>query len=67
MNRFTPESCAAVLVDCQVGTLQPVKTISSDLALRNVVFLAKAAKAFGMSVVLTTSQKDHIQGALIEK
>ena len=64
MKQFKPETCALVLIDYQVGSLQLVKTISSDLALRNAVFLAKAAKAFGMPVVLTTSQEDHIQGPL---
>jgi nicotinamidase-related amidase len=64
MKQFKPETCALVLIDYQVGTLQLVKTISSDLALRNAVILAKTAKAFGMPVVLTTSQEDHIQGLL---
>jgi nicotinamidase-related amidase len=64
MKQFKPETCALVLIDYQVGSLQLVKTISSDLALRNSVFLAKAAKTFGMPVVLTTSQEDHIQGPL---
>lgn len=50
---FKPETSALVLIDDQVGTLQLVKTMQSDLALRNAVNLAKAAKAFGMPVVLT--------------
>jgi len=63
MNRFKPKTSALVLVDYQVGTLQLTKAISSDLALRNVVFLAKTAKAFGMSVVLTASQETIPRGA----
>jgi nicotinamidase-related amidase len=59
---FDPKNTALVLIDFQVGTLQLIKTMQSDLALRNAVSLAKAAKAFNMPVVLTTSQEDQIQG-----
>jgi nicotinamidase-related amidase len=63
-DQFTPENSALVLVDYQVGTLQLIRNISSDQSLRNAVMLAKAAKAYGMPIVLTTSQEDHIQGPL---
>jgi nicotinamidase-related amidase len=63
-NQFKQEATALVLIDYQVGTLQLVKTLSSDQSLRNAVMLAKAAKALGMPVVLTTSQEDKIQGPL---
>jgi nicotinamidase-related amidase len=63
-NQFTPENSALVLIDYQLGTLQLIRNVSSDESLRNAVILAKAAKAFGMPVVLTSSQEDHIQGPL---
>ncbi len=63
-NQFTPDNSALVLVDYQVGTLQLIRINSSDQSLRNAVMLAKAAKAYGMPIVLTTSQEDHIQGPL---
>lgn len=63
-NQFKPETTALVLIDYQVGTLQLIKALSSDQSLRNAVMLAKAAKALGMPVVLTTSQEDKIQGPL---
>jgi nicotinamidase-related amidase len=63
-NQFTPKNSALVLVDYQVGTLQLIRSNSSDQSLRNAVMLAKAAKAYGMPIVLTTSQEDHIQGPL---
>jgi nicotinamidase-related amidase len=63
-NQFTPENSALVLIDYQVGTLQLIKTMSSDESLRNAVMLSKAAKAFDMPVILTTSQEDKIQGPL---
>jgi nicotinamidase-related amidase len=62
-GQFTPDNSAIVLIDHQVGTLQFVYTMSPDESLRNAVMLAKAAKAYGMPVVLTTSQEDHIQGS----
>lgn len=61
-NQFTPDNSAHVLIDHQVGTLQFVHTMSPDLTLGNAVMLAEAAKAYGMPVVLTTSQEDHVQG-----
>jgi nicotinamidase-related amidase len=63
-NQFTPENSALVLIDYQVGTLQLIRNNSSDQSLRNAVMLAKAAKAYGVPIVLTTSQEDHIQGPL---
>ena len=53
-----------VLIDYQVGTLQLVKNLASDVALRNACNLAKAATALDMPVVLTTSQENQIQGPL---
>ena len=61
-GQFTPDNSAIVLIDHQVGTLQFVHTMSPDESLRNAVMLAKAAKAYDMPVVLTTSMEDHIQG-----
>ena len=61
-GQFTPENCALVLIDHQVGTLQFVHTISPETSLQNAIMLAKAAKAYGIPVVLTTSQEDHPQG-----
>ena len=61
-GQFTPENCALVLIDHQVGTLQFVHTMSPETSLQNAIMLAKAAKAYGMPVVLTTSQEDHPQG-----
>lgn len=61
-GQFTPENCALVLIDHQVGTLQFVHTMSPETSLENAIMLAKAAKAYDMPVVLTTSQEDHPQG-----
>ena len=61
-GQFTPENCALILIDHQVGTLQFVHTMSSETSLKNAITLAKAAKAYGMPIVMTTSQEDHPQG-----
>lgn len=63
-SQFTPDNAALVLVDYQVGTLQLIRNVSSDESLRNAVMLTKAAMAYKMPIVLTTSQEDHIQGPL---
>jgi nicotinamidase-related amidase len=63
-GQFTPENSVLVLVDYQVGTLQLIRTSSSDLCLRNAVTLASAAKALKIPVVLTSSQEDRIQGPI---
>jgi nicotinamidase-related amidase len=63
-NQFTRDNSALVLIDHQVGTLQLIRTMSSDQSLRNAIMLAKAARALRIPVVLTTSQEDHIQGPL---
>lgn len=64
---FTPESCAVVLIDHQVGTMGWVG--STDLALlkANALALAKAAKALGLPLVLTTSLEERVQGPLAEE
>ena len=59
---FKPETSALVLIDHQVGTMQLIKNIASDVSLRNAVALAKAAKSFDMPILMTTSQEDHVQG-----
>lgn len=61
-GQFTPENCALVLIDHQVGTLQFVHTMSPETSLKNAITLAKAANAYGMPIVMTTSQEDHAQG-----
>ena len=61
---FHRETAALVLIDHQIGTMQLVKNIASDAALRNAVLLAKAAKTLGMPIVMTASMEGHIQGPL---
>ena len=53
-----------MLVDYQVGTLQLCRSMSSDLALRNAIELAKVATILKMPIVLTSSQEDQVQGPI---
>ncbi len=59
---FSAETAALVLIDYQVGTLQLCRSMSSDLALRNAVELAKVATILKIPIVLTSSQEDQVQG-----
>lgn len=61
---FNPQSSALVLIDHQVGTVQLIRTTTPDTAIRNAVLLGKAAQAYGMPVVMTSSQEDHVQGPI---
>jgi nicotinamidase-related amidase len=61
---FKPELGALVLIDYQVGTMQLIKNQMPDTSLKNAVALAKAALAFDMPIVLTSSQEDHLQGPI---
>jgi nicotinamidase-related amidase len=61
---FKPDQCALLLIDHQVGTTQLIKNITADQSIRNAVTLAKAALAFDMPIVMTSSQEDHVQGPL---
>ncbi|HLP84699.1 MAG TPA: isochorismatase family protein [Phycisphaerales bacterium] len=64
---FRPEDTALLLIDHQVGTMQLIKTMPLEAAVRNTVALAKAAKILGLPVVLTSSQEDRVQGPLVSQ
>jgi nicotinamidase-related amidase len=66
MNRiFKPEDTALVLIDHQVGTMQLIKNIPLDVVRQNTIALAKTANILNMPVVLTSSQEENMQGALL--
>ncbi len=62
---FTAADCALLLIDHQVGTMQLIKNIPLDVAKRNTVALAKAAKILDIPVILTSSQEQMQQGPLL--
>lgn len=53
---LTPENSVLVLVDHQVGLAQLVRDQTPDEFRNNVLGLARAAKAMGVPVILTTSR-----------
>lgn len=62
---FTPENCALVLIDHQIGTLQLVRNLDLDHVRRATLALARTAVILDLPVILTTSQEDQIQGPLL--
>ncbi|MDX8130450.1 isochorismatase family protein [Methylomonas sp. BW4-1] len=62
---FSSADSAVVLIDHQVGTMKLIKNIPLEVAKRNTLALAKAAKALNIPVVLTSSQEENVQGPLL--
>jgi nicotinamidase-related amidase len=63
--RLERERTAIVLVDHQVGLLLGVHDQDQEQLRRNVVALAKVAKAYDLPVILTTSAEQGPNGALL--
>jgi nicotinamidase-related amidase len=64
-NRLERERTALVLVDHQVGLLLGVHDQDQEALRRNVVALAKMAKAYDLPVILTTSAEQGPNGVLL--
>ena len=64
---FTPENSAMLLIDHQVGTMGWVRSLELEEIKKNTVALARAAKATGMPLILTSSMEDQAQGPLFEE
>ncbi len=62
---FSASDSALLLIDHQIGTMQLIKNMPLDVAVRNTIALAKVAKILNMPVVLTSSQEERVQGPLI--
>jgi nicotinamidase-related amidase len=65
MGTFAPSDSALLLIDHQVGTMKLIKNIPLEVVKRNTLALAKTAKILGIPVVLTSSQEQNVQGALL--
>jgi len=59
---LTADNAALVLVDHQVGLMTGVRDYSTGELKHNVVALAKAAKALGLPIVVTTTAADSLWG-----
>ena len=64
-EKFTADNAAMLLIDHQVGTMGWVRSVDLEELQTNAIVLAKAAKALGMPVVLTSSMEDAPQGPLM--
>lgn len=67
VNLFTPEDTAVLLIDHQRGTMGWVRSTDFAEMKKNALALAKAAKALGMPLVLTSSLEDKPQGPLLDE
>ena len=64
-QKLKPEDAALLLIDHQVGTMGWVRSIDIEEMKTNAKVLARAAKALGMPVVLTSSMEEAAQGPLM--
>lgn len=51
---LTPENAAFVVIDYQPRQIESIRSMDSDLLVKNVVKTARAAKLFNLPTVLTT-------------
>ena len=63
-QRWNAENAALLLIDHQVGTITWMHSASHEECKRYTLALARAAKAVGMPIVLTSSMEDQAQGLL---
>lgn len=59
---LTADNAALVLVDHQVGLLTGVRDYSTGDLKHNVVALAKAARALGLPIIVTSTARDSMWG-----
>jgi nicotinamidase-related amidase len=62
---FTSSNSVLLLIDHQVGTMKLIKNIPLEVAKRNTVALAKAAKVLGIPIIITTGTEDKFQGPVM--
>jgi nicotinamidase-related amidase len=51
---LTPENCALLVIDYQPSQIQAVSSMDHDLLTRNIVSVARLAKAYDLPIVLST-------------
>lgn len=62
---LTPQNSALVVIDYQPSQVQTVHSIDRDLLIRNIVSVARLAKAFSLPVVLSTVNVAGGQGPTV--
>ncbi len=66
-ERFNADNAALLLIDHQIGTIEWMHSAPKEEVTRNTLALAKAAKAVGMPVLLTSSMEWEAQGPLFSE
>jgi len=66
-NIFTAGNTAMLLIDHQIGTMKLIKNIPIEVVKRNTLALAKTARILKIPVILTSSQEENLQGALLSE
>jgi nicotinamidase-related amidase len=51
---LTPQNCALVVIDYQPSQVQAVRSMDHELLVRNIVSVARLAKAYQLPIVLST-------------
>jgi nicotinamidase-related amidase len=62
---LTPQNAALIVIDYQPTQVQSVKSMDQDLLIRNIVSVARTAKAYGLPIVLSTVNVANGQGPTI--
>ena len=62
---LTPENCTVIFVDHQPQMFFGVASIDRQVLLNNLLVLAKAAKIFGVPVILTAIESKEFKGDLL--
>ena len=62
---LTPENCTVIFIDHQPQMFFGVASIDRQVLLNNLLVLAKAAKIFGVPVVLTAVESKEFKGDLL--
>lgn len=65
VSLFDPGDTAILLIDHQEGTMSWVRSTPLKEMKQNALALAKAAKALGMPLLLTSSLEERVQGPLM--
>ena len=62
---LTPNNSALIVIDYQPQQVQLVNSMDRDLLIRNIVSVARTAKAYGLPIVLSTVNVANGQGPTI--
>jgi nicotinamidase-related amidase len=62
---LTPENSALIVIDYQPSQVAAVTSIDHDLLSRNIIAVARLAKAYGLPIVLSTVNVTNGQGPTI--